>query len=325
MRFAQMSYAARSAAALAWLGRQGTRAVAASIFLGLAAPPLAALFKPYIPEAIFALLLLAFLRVDARELRGYAMRPGLVLAATAWMMLVTPALLGGIFLALGLRERAPGLFLALVLQASSTPLTAAPAFVALLGLDAALTLATLALCMVATPLTAPVFAQLFAGDVLTISATALALKLFALLAGAALVAAVVRRLAGAAWVEAQREKIDGLNVIVLFVFAVAIMDGIAARFLADPLLVIGLVVLAFMLTFVLLGSTALAFAAAGRDRAFALGLTAANRNLGLMLAATGATLPDATWLYFGLAQFPIYLAPQILLPLARRVARSRPS
>ena len=320
-----MSYAARSAAALAWLGRQGTRAVAASIFLGLAAPPLAALFKPYVPEAIFALLVLAFLRVDARELRSYAMRPGLALAATAWVMLVTPALLGSIFLAFGLGERAPGLFLALVLQISSTPLTAAPAFVALLGLDAALALATLTLCMVATPLTAPVFAHLFAGDVLTISATALALKLFVLLAGAALAATVVRRLAGAAWVEAQREKIDGLNVIVLFVFAVAIMDGIAARFLADPLLVIGLVVLAFTLTFVLLGSTALVFAAAGRDRAFALSLTAANRNLGLMLAATGVTLPDATWLYFGLAQFPIYLAPQILLPLARRVARTRPS
>jgi hypothetical protein len=320
-----MSYAARSAAALAWLGRQGTRAVAASIFLGLAAPPLAALFKPYVPQAIFALLVLAFLRVDARQLRGYAMRPGLVLTATAWMMLMTPALLGGIFLALGLAERAPELFLALVLQAASAPLTAAPAFVALLGLDAALTLATLTLCMVATPLTAPLFAHLFAGDVLTISATALALKLFVLLAGSALAATVVRRLAGAAWVEAQREKIDGLNVIVLFVFAVAIMDGIAARFLSDPLLVIGLIALAFLLAFVLLGSTALVFAGAGRDRAFALGLTAANRNLGLMLAATGAALPDATWLYFGLAQFPIYLAPQILLPLARRVARSRPS
>jgi hypothetical protein len=324
MRFPQMSHAARPAAVLAWLGRQGTRAVAASIFLGLAAPPLAALFKPYVPEAIFALLLLAFLRVDSRMLRGYAMRPGLVLAATAWMMLVTPALLGGIFLALGLGQLAPGLFLALVLQASSAPLTAAPAFVALLGLDAALTLATLTLCMVATPLTAPLFAHLFAGDVLKISATALALKLCVLLAGAALAAALVRRLAGAAWVEAQREKIDGLNVIVLFVFAVAIMDGIAARFLSDPLLVVGFIALAFMLTFVLLGSTALVFAAAGRDRAFALGLTAANRNLGLMLAATGAALPDATWLYFGLAQFPIYLAPQILVPLARRVARSRP-
>jgi len=178
--------------------------------------------------------------------------------------------------------------------------------------------------MVATPLTAPVFAHLFVGDVLTIAPTALGLKLFVLLAGSMLVAAIVRRVAGAAWLEAQRERIDGLNVVMLFVFAVAIMDGIAARFLSDPVLVIGLVALAFALSFALLGSTALAFAWAGRDRAFSLGLAAANRNLGLMLAATGAALPDATWLYFGLAQFPIYLAPQILQPLARRVARSAP-
>jgi hypothetical protein len=275
-----------------------------------------------VPQAIFVLLVLAFLRVDPHRLRGHAARPGLVLADTAWMMLVTPALLGGLFLTVGLDQLAPELFLALVLQACSAPLTATPAFAALMGLDAALTLATLVLAMVVTPATAPFFAHLFAGDVLTVSSTALGLKLFVLLAGSALVAALVRRLAGAAWIEARREKIDGLNVVVLFVFALAIMDGIAARFLADPLLVIGLVALAFALSFVLLGSTALVFRRAGRDRALALGLAAANRNLGLMLAATGAALPEATWLYFGLAQFPIYLAPQMLQPLARRVARS---
>jgi hypothetical protein len=44
-----------------------------------------------------------------------------------------------------------------------------------------------------------------------------------------------------------------------------------------------------------------------------------------MMAAAGTALPDATWLYFGLAQFPIYLAPQMLQPLARRVARSSSS
>ena len=34
-------------------------------------------------------------------------------------------------------------------------------------------------------------------------------------------------------------------------------------------------------------------------------------------------LPDLTWLYMGLAQFPIYLMPQMLLPLARRIAKPR--
>ena len=38
-----------------------------------------------------------------------------------------------------------------------------------------------------------------------------------------------------------------------------------------------------------------------------------------MLAAVGGTVPELTWLYFAIAQFPIYLMPQILKPLARRI------
>jgi hypothetical protein len=95
------------AAALAWLGRHGTSAVAVSIFLGLAVPPLAALFKPLVPETIFLLLMLAFLRVDAWELRARFAAPGLVVLATAWIMLAVPAALGLVFLAFGLPELAP--------------------------------------------------------------------------------------------------------------------------------------------------------------------------------------------------------------------------
>jgi hypothetical protein len=51
--------------------------------------------------------------------------------------------------------------------------------------------------------------------------------------------------------------------------------------------------------------------------AFVLGLMASQRNMGLMLAATGGALPDFTWLYFALAQFPVYLSPLLFTPLAR--------
>ena len=68
----------------------------------------------------------------------------------------------------------------------------------------------------------------------------------------------------------------------------------------------------------ILAITTLVFRRAGRERAVAIGWTAANRNMGLMLAATGGVLPEVTWLYFGLAQFPIYLLPLLLGPLARR-------
>jgi hypothetical protein len=35
------------------------------------------------------------------------------------------------------------------------------------------------------------------------------------------------------------------------------------------------------------------------------------------VAATEGVLPGGTWLYFALCQFPIYVTPQLLRPLAR--------
>ena len=102
------------------------------------------------------------------------------------------------------------------------------------------------------------------------------------------------------------------------------MESVAPRLLAAPIVTIGLAALTFVVYFGVLGVTALVFARAGDERAFVLGLMASQRNMGLMVAATAAVLPDLAWLYFGLSQFPVYLAPQLLAPLARRmVARTQ--
>ena len=314
-----MSVLGALAAALGWLGRQGTRAVAFSVFAGIALPPLAALFKPVFAEALVALLCLAFLRVDPTALRGYFRRPGLVLAASLWMMLVTPALFGLSLIVFGVPLRAEGLLIALMLQAVAPPVISSPALAALMGLDAALSLATLIITTAATPLTAPLFAAIFIGASLEISPAALGLRLVAMLGGAALIASLIRRIAGQIWIDEQKERIDGLSVIALFVFAVALMDGVAASIISDPLLVLSLVALAFALSLVLTTLTVLLFARAGLSSAMALGLAAGSRNMGLMLAAAGGSVPEVTWLYFALAQFPIYLLPQILKPLARKI------
>ena len=71
------------------------------------------------------------------------------------------------------------------------------------------------------------------------------------------------------------------------------MESVAARFLATPAITLGLVALAFVAFFAVLG-------------------------VGLMLAATAGALPDLTWLYFAFCYFPMYLSP-LLLQLARRL------
>src|SRR5664279_3688375 len=105
-----MNLLALPAAALAFVGRKGTLVVAASLFVGLAVPGLAALCRPFLGEAIIVMLALAFLRVDPTELGHHFTQPRLIAAATLWIMLVTPALLGMRFLVFGLDKSMPGLF-----------------------------------------------------------------------------------------------------------------------------------------------------------------------------------------------------------------------
>ena len=307
------------AAALSLAGRHGTLVAAASVFVGLAIPGLAAACKPYLGEAIVVMLTLAFLRVDPNELFHHFTRPGLVALATLWAMLLVPTVLGIGFLAFGLDQSMPGLYFMLVLQMSAPGLMSSPALAALLGLDVALTLATLIVSTAITPLTASLFTHVFLGSALA-SPFGFGLRLFLIIAGCALAAAIIRRVAGPTFIAAQRERIDGLSVIAMFMFAVAAMDGVADHFRSNPLLVIQLTALAFALALGLIAVTALVFLRAGRARAFAIGLIAGNRNIGLMLAASGFAVPDVAWLYFALAQFPIYLLPHLLKPLVRRLS-----
>ena len=273
---------------LTWIGGQGTRAVSALVFIGIAVPPLGELLKPFVTEAIFLLLCISFMRVDIGALRDHLRRPGIVIAATAWTTLAVPAMIGTVFHAGGLDARSPDLFLALMLQAVASPMMAAPSLAALMGLDATLVLVTLVTSTALVPFTAPLFATIFFGGALSLSPSALGLKLAAILMGSLAVAAAIRWFAGASAIRRHKLPIDGLNILILLV-----------------------------------GVTALIFRGVGRERALAIGLMVSQRNMGLMVAATDGLLPGTTWLYFALSQFPIYLSPQLLKPIVDRLRAQR--
>jgi predicted Na+-dependent transporter len=318
-----MSIGRRLCGGLVWLGRQGTRAIAVSLAVGLLVPPLAALLKPVFAISVFCLMVLAFLRVEPAALRQVFARPWLVIAASLWIMVAIPLACCSLFAWLGLgaggRE---GLLAGLVLQAAAPPVLSATAFSAILGLDATVSLATLLVTTAMTPVTAPVFVALFAGAGLSVDPLALALRLAAFLGGAFVLAYLLRKALGASRVAGWREEIDGASVVSLIVFGIALMDGVTAHALAEPRLVLALTALAFVLALSLFALTALIFKAAGFPRAVAIGLSGGLRNMAIMLAAGGA-VPDLTWLYFATAQFPIYLVPLLVSPLISRWLASR--
>lgn len=312
--------------ALSWLGGQGTRAVAAIALIAVAVPPLGALLRPYVTEAIFLLLCISFMRVDLVALSGHLRRPALVGAATAWTTIGVPLIVALAAHATGLSTSSPGLALALMLQGMASPMMAAPALAALMGLDATLVLVTLVTSTALVPFTASLYASLFLGGMLSIAPATLGLKLLGILAASLLTATIIRRLVGSDAIQRHKRPIDGINIMILFVFASAVMGDVATDFLANPLFTIAVALLAFAVYFALLAVTTLIFRRAGTERAFALGLMVSQRNLGLMLAATAGALPATTWLYFALTQFPIQFAPYMLMPIARRLtARTKAS
>ncbi|MBK9081812.1 MAG: sodium:proton symporter [Rhizobiales bacterium] len=309
---------------LAAIGRLGAKGIALSLVAGLAVPVVGGWLKPFLPLLVGLFVTLGFARMDVARVRAAAKRPAAFLLALAWLVVSMPA---AMWLALTLIGRAnidPGLVLGLSLQAAAAPILATPAVAIILGLEPTLALLLLTAHMAILPLVAPLLAAFVAGDAVPLDGWAIARNLALLIAGASAAAALIRARFSLADIRRAQAPIDGLNVIFFFLFAMAIMDGVAARALAEPGLVAMHVAIAFALS---LGGLAAGFLALrpviGAGDAFVAGYATGHRNAGLMIAAMGGALPDTTWLYFACVQAPIYFVPWMIAPLAGRLLRDR--
>lgn len=302
---------------LTTLSGHGPNLLAFGAFLGLAWPGLAELAAPAMSAAIFLLILGSLLRIAPGQFRRVLARPmaGLVLPLLA--MLPCP-------LAAGLLARLAGLppemVLALVLSTAAPPSIGNAAMARMLRLDDAAVLVATLLAMALAPLTVPLAAMLFGG--LALDPLALALRLLALVGGAACLALPLRRHAAAA-IERQAPLLDALLLAALLVFALSAMAGLQARLAAEPLVALAQVALAFGVNLGLQGLGALFLPGSLAQRA-AGALLLGNRNVGLVWSALGSAAPPAMALYFAATQLPIYTLPRLLQALLARGAASSP-
>ncbi|MEQ8656306.1 MAG: sodium:proton symporter [Hyphomicrobiales bacterium] len=309
-------------APLTFLGRHGTLAIALSLLVGTALPFLSATMRPFLDEAILALLTLAFLRIGFRAVGREFKSPLPVIVATMIAMLVMPALAFWIAQAVGFDQSYPGLYLALFIALAVPPITAVPVFASLLRLPGAIALAFLILCMAATPFVATLHARLFfSAEALPFDGMTIGLRLAGFMAGAIILATIIKRLIGQARLERNQTTLDGINVLVMLVFAIAVMDGFGPAILASP----GLVASLFVATFALASAQMAVMRAAlfflPAEQAMSIAFATGLRNMGLMVAAFGLAIPETTWLWFAVGQFPIYFMPWFI-ELARRRRRS---
>jgi BASS family bile acid:Na+ symporter len=300
---------------LCLLSRHATVFLAAGAFLGLAWPAAAHVAAPLLAPTVFVLLTAALVRLDWDRAAAIARRPGRAIIIVIWLLAASPALAAVIVSAFDLPD---ALATAIVLMAAAPPIMSSIAFALLLDLDAPLaTVAVIAATMIA-PLTLPPLALQLLGFEIKVSTAAFMLRLALLVFGAVAAAAALRVLVPRPVRERRAPEIDGIAVVMMVLFCVAIMDGVTAKIVAQPAQVALYAAAAFAANLTLQATGAAAFFWLGGRPAATIALVSGNRNMGLLLAVLAGTADADLVLYFAIGQLPIYILPALLRPLYRR-------
>jgi BASS family bile acid:Na+ symporter len=305
--------------ALAFLGRHAGLMLAGGILVGIVVPPLAAVAAPLLIPSIVLLLVVALVRLEKRQIVALMRRPAAVTAVLAWALMATPVLMTG---AVALFDPAPKLGTAMVLSAACPPIMSAIAFCFMVGLDATLATVIVFAAIFLVPLTLPPLALLLLGLKLDIDVLSFMARLAAITGGSLILAIAIRAAVAREALERRPELLDGIAVVGLLVFAVAIMDGVGHAALERPGYVAATLVAAFAANAGMQLAGFFAFAWLARKQALAVALLSGNRNMGLLLAALGAAADFDVVLYLALGQIPVFLTP-LAKPIYRWASSSR--
>ena len=291
--------------------------MAAGVLVGFLVPPLATLAKPLLLPAVVIPLTLALVRLDWSALAGFRHRAGLVAMLVIFILGASPLIVWAITtpaLALGLPAK---LREAIILMAASSPIFSNIAIALFVGLDAPLAAVAVVASTALVPFTLPPIALALLDLELAISLPTLTARLAGVVGSAFVIAGLVRRVVPKARLDAWREPIDGLAVLNLFLFALAIMDGVTAFALERPGYALLAVALAFVFNLLLQAAGWLAFRSLGTVTALTVALIAGNCNMGLVLVALSGRVEVEVTAFFALAQVPMYMLPVVLEPLYR--------
>ncbi|WGF89073.1 hypothetical protein [Marinivivus vitaminiproducens] len=301
---------------LEWLGRRASLMLLVGVFSGLALPGLAAVLRPALLIAVACLLTMSMVRVEPASLRRALQAPFVSALALGWLLLGAPLLVAWLCLDTGLP---PTIAQSVVLYAAAPPLVAATAYALMLGLDAAFALYLTILGTFIVPLTLPPLASALLGLALPLTPLDMTVRLAVMVACCAGAAWAIRRFAGAERLARRGRALDGVVVLLMWLFAVAIMDGVTARIVNDPGWLVTCALAACILNFGLCAAGAIGAGLLGVRRALTVGLLSGNRNLGLVVGAMAADAPAEVVAFVAVAQIPIYALPSLLRPITRRL------
>ena len=188
----------------------------------------------------------------------------------------------------------------------------------IIGLDASLAVVLTFLATALLPFTLPPIALYLLGVDIDISIGELMLRLGLLIGGCFALAWLIRRYLPPGFADRHAEPLDGLAIVGLLIFAIAIMDGVTVLMRDRPDIVLTTAFAVFGLNLGMQALTTLAFAWRGLKTALSIGLCSGNRNLGILLAAIADRATVDLLILIALAQLPIYTLPMLQRWLYRR-------
>ena len=309
---------------LSFLGRHVMTAMVAGVFVGLLVPPLATFMRPLLAPSVWVLLLVSLLRVDVGEGLSHLSRLGRILFLLFCFLVILPVVMHAV---LKFTSLPSGIIGAMVLAAGSSVLISTPTFALLMGLDGAIVLLVMLGSTLLLPLTLPTVAFLLLDLQLEMSNWELMGRLVVLIGSALAFAAIIRKIFGELRINQRAEALDGLAVVTLIIFAVAIMDGFADRLIAEPGFIIFVTTMSFLVYVGLLIFMAIALSSIvpgwGRRINLSIAFAAGARNLGVIMAVLPANVDPDILVYFAAGQFPIYIMPAALRPIMLRLVGKR--
>jgi len=299
----------RSAVSLLdWIGTRASKALPVGVVLGIAFPQLAEWCKEVMLPALAIPLIITIVRIHWEHQLRYLRRWPLLVLLTVWVLLACPLLTWFVLQAVPMHRPLES---AMILAAAAPPLASGAAIALFLGLDAAVIIVGTVFSMFFVPFVLPPMALLLLGLEIKISLLAFTGRLMGLVFGAFLAAFLVKRLLGEARIERWAMPMDGVSVILISVFIVAIMCGVTEMGLQRP----GYVALSAAMSFALvIGLQAVgtgAFWFMGRSTALAVGLMSGYCNMGLMYLVLGDGADLDLLVFFGLGQIPMFVLPSL--------------
>lgn len=304
---------------LLWVTKKGPTVLAFGCISGLMIPSLADWLRPAMPAMVFIFVLGTLLRVDNSAIIKSARNFQVSLIFPLIFVLACPYVIG-IFTQTVTNNSE--LALAIALATACPPSSGNSAVARMLGLDPTTSLVATLCSMAIVPLTGPLILHIFGeGLGISINPYELALRLTALLVAAEAAAILIRKLYPLLLSD-HGLAIDGVVIIALFIFACGTMSGIQAMIIKTPGLAFAIIMFVYGVNIFMQIICATLYVGDRYTKA-TIGLTAGNRNVGLLWSMLGLSLSPTITFVFALSQLPIYTMPKILQYVLPRLGFAR--